>query len=79
MEVLRYWIGASPEEPAAQVQDLAKLHKVFSAFGTSAAVEQYGSVGSMILLKVESEDQLILDFVMPNTVVAFEYRHLNMA
>ena len=78
MDILRYWIGASPERPTAQVQDLAKLHEIFDSFGSGAVVEQYGSAGSMILLKIESEQPLILDFTVPDTVVAFEYRQLDL-
>jgi hypothetical protein len=76
MEVFRYWIGASPEAPQRQVQDVAALHEEFRKLDRDAAVEQYGIPGGMILLKVESESELALDFRMPATVVAFEHRRV---
>lgn len=76
MEILRYWIGASPEAPLKQAQDLETLHENFRMLGARAKVEQYGYLGSMILLTVETETQLTLDFQMPGTIVAFEHRHL---
>lgn len=74
MEVLRYWIGASPDAPLKQAQDLETLHEAFQILDPHATVEQYGFLGSMILLKVETETELALDFRMPSTVVAFEHR-----
>lgn len=76
MEVFRYWIGASPEAPIRQEQDLETLHEAFRMLGDQAKVEQYGYLGSMILLTVETDTKLTLDFHMPATVVAFEHRHL---
>lgn len=76
MEVFRYWIGASPEAPLEQAQAVDTLHQVFRTLDRDAAVEQYGMVGGMILLKVETDAELALDFRMPRTVIAFEHRHL---
>lgn len=74
MDVFRYWIGASPQVPTEQVEDLNKLHEAFWTLDKHASVEQYGVVGGMILLKVETEKELTLDFEMPPTVIAFERR-----
>jgi hypothetical protein len=74
MEVFRYWIGASPEAPFDQARDLDKLHDTFHALDGRASVEQYGILGGMILLQVETEAQMELAFEMPATVVAFEHR-----
>ncbi|MGI4796566.1 MAG: hypothetical protein ACRYG8_21395 [Janthinobacterium lividum] len=74
MEIFRYWIGASPEAPIAQRQDVERLHEVFRDLDRNAVVEQYGTLGSMILLKVETLEELALDFRMPDTVIAFEHR-----
>jgi hypothetical protein len=74
MEVFRYWIGASPEAPQEQAKDLDSLHKAFQALDQDADVVQYGILGGMILLKVETRREVALDFGMPATVVAFEHR-----
>lgn len=74
MEVFRYWIGASPEAPLEQAKDLGRLHDAFHSLDGGANVEQYGILGGMILLKVETEAQIALEFAMPETVVAFEHR-----
>jgi hypothetical protein len=74
MEVFRYWIGASPEAPREQEKDLATLHAAFRTLDSEADVEEYGMLGSMILLKVETPVQVALDFAIPGTVVAFEHR-----
>lgn len=76
MEVFRYWIGASPEAPLKQSQDLDTLRELFGLMGADVEVEQFGFLGSMILLKVESAAEITLDFQLPATVVAFEHRHL---
>ena len=76
MEVFRYWIGASPEAPLKQTQDLEFLHKIFQRLGERVQVEQFGFLGSMVMLKVEAETELALDFDIPATVVAFEHRHV---
>jgi hypothetical protein len=78
MDIFRYWIGASPEAPAEQAQDVDILHKAFRSLDREATVEQYGILGGMILLKVETEAELALDFRMPGTVIAFEHRHLSI-
>lgn len=77
MNVLRYWIGASPEAPGKQSEDLQTLYAAFAGLGDEVLVEQFGCLGSMILLKVESAHELTLDFQMPATVIAFEQRHLS--
>ncbi|MGI4746790.1 MAG: hypothetical protein ACRYGI_10285 [Janthinobacterium lividum] len=74
MEVFRYWIGASPEAPLQQIQDVDTLYKAFSTLDDEAVVEQFGTPGSMILLKVEIQQEVALDFTMPATVIAFEHR-----
>lgn len=74
MEIFRYWVGASPEAPAVQHQDLELLHAVFRKLDRKAVIEQYGSLGSMILLKVETQEEIALEFEVPDTVVAFEHR-----
>jgi hypothetical protein len=76
MKVFRYWIGASPEAPLKQAQDLATLHERFQMLGEQVQVEQFGFLGSMVMLKVEAASELALDFDMPATVVAFEHRHI---
>jgi hypothetical protein len=76
MNVLRYWVGASPEAPLKQSEDLETLHAAFAGMGDEVLVEQFGFLGSMILLKVESACELTLDFQMPETVIAFECRQL---
>jgi hypothetical protein len=76
MEVFRYWIGASPEAPLKQAQDLETLHEIFQMLGEQVQVEQFGFLGSMVMLKVEAATELALDFDMPATVVAFEHRHV---
>jgi len=76
MEVLRYWIGALPEAPHKQSEDLETLHAAFARLGDEVHVEQFGFLGSMILLKVESARELMLDFQVPATVIAFEHRRL---
>lgn len=52
MDVFRYWIGASPEAPMEQAKDVDKLQEAFRVRDRDAAVEQYGIVGGMILLRV---------------------------
>lgn len=76
MEVFRYWIGASPEAPMEQAKDVDQLHEAFRTRDRHATVEQYGILGGMVLLKVETETEVTLDFRMPATVVAFEHRRL---
>jgi hypothetical protein len=76
MEVFRYWIGASPEAPMEQAKDVDRLHAAFRNLDSPVTVEQYGILGGMILLKVEAETEIALDFHMPATVVAFEHRRL---
>jgi hypothetical protein len=74
MEVFRYWIGASPEAPMEQAKDVDRLHDAFRELGGQVTVEQFGILGGMILLKVETQEEIALDFRMPATVVAFEHR-----
>jgi len=76
MEVFRYWIGASPEAPVEQARDLDALHEAFRGLDREAVVEQYGGLGGMILLKIETRRGLALDFHMPGTVIAFEHRRV---
>lgn len=74
MQILRYWVGASPDAPIAQEEDLLMLHDKFRHLDKNAVVEQYGTLGSMVLFKVETREDLALDFNMPSTVIAFEHR-----
>ena len=76
MEVFRYWIGASPEAPVEQIRDVDILRKTFRVLDQDAVVEQYGDVGGMVLLRVETQEPLSLDFQIPATVVAFEHRQV---